>query len=104
MCKEAQIFVSSLAKKFPLLAKAFAEHLQDNNQILPHILMADYCRVVLNTDNTDAWVVSFLEELEKSISLDSDNSVSNLIAVSFVEHLPYADEGHWIVDRGSSGV
>lgn len=99
MSKKSEIFVSSLAKMFPLLAGAFEEHLKDNDRILPHILMADYCRVVLNADKNDTWIVSFLEELEKSFSLSSDDPVSNLIAVSFVENLPYTNEGHWIVDR-----
>ncbi len=100
MGHRSQMFVAGLAKKFSPLLGSLREHLEDNgNEILPHLLMSEYCRVALSSEGSEAWVLAFLEELERSFSLWEDDEISNVIAVSFIEHLPHPDEEHWIIER-----
>lgn len=92
------LFVTKLSRERPLLKKIIDEHLEDHGEIVPHILIAGYCRVVLNANIRDLWIEPFLEELEAHFSLVDDDPVSNLIAVSFIEHLPNRCTKHWILD------
>lgn len=83
-------FVSHLAVKFPALEAAFAEHQEDNfGEVLPHLAMADFCRVICNASGKPDWIGEFLQELEENYAEDHDDDVSNLIAVSFIENLAF---------------
>ncbi|KAB2717749.1 DUF7674 family protein [Brucella intermedia] len=100
MITNSRMFVSNLANKFEMLRGILDEHLQDNfGEILPHILMADYCRIVLSSENDVLWVERFLSEIEDHFSDVVDDEVSNVIAVSFIEHLPPPDKHHQIVEK-----
>jgi hypothetical protein len=100
MNKNSKVFVTNLAKKFKELDAAFSDHQKDNlGDTLPHLLMADYCRVVLNSESNSNWVEKFLEELELHYSDIEDDETSNVIAVSFIENLPSTDVNHPIVRR-----
>lgn len=91
-------FVSELADKFAPLKAAYVEHLDDNlGEILPHILMADYCRVVISAKPEDLWVKMLLSTLEDKFSDTEDDGISNVIAVSFIEHLPPPRDEHLII-------
>ena len=80
-------FTAGAAFKFKQLEDVLAEHLKDNvGAILPHLLMADYCRLVERVPD-DEWVRSFLAYLEDNFSGQSE-SLTELISVSFIEHLP----------------
>ena len=97
---EAVAFMGALAHRFPELMPVLQEHLEDQHgEMLPHILMADVVR----------WLVARLEErgvddpilrgvlqaIEEQFG--RGDPVDNVIAVSFVENLPYAWEaGHEI--------
>jgi len=83
-------FSAGAAFKFRELESTLAEHLKDNNgEILPHLLMADYCRCVESAARTE-WVRHFLYYLEENFS-DENNELSELISVSFLEHLSPED-------------
>lgn len=98
MTWKASNFVTELALKFPLLVEILEEHRADNfGEILPHLIMADYCRKVCAADSKDIWVVNFLEVLESKFSNDTDDDVSNVIAVSFIENLPKPNDSAQIV-------
>ncbi len=61
--------------------------------------MADYCRIAVTAKPRDLWVNKFLSELEDNFSDQEDDDVSNLIAVSFIEHLPPPNEAHSITSQ-----
>ncbi|MGO7021105.1 hypothetical protein [Rhizobium leguminosarum] len=79
-------FTAGAAFKFRQLEDLLSEHLKDNDgEILPHLLMADYCRLVERVPS-DEWVRSFLAYLEDNF-LGQSESLTELISVSFIEHL-----------------
>lgn len=91
-------FMAGLANKFEPLKAVMNEHLQDNcDEMLPHPLMADYCRATLKTEPGTIWVEQLLSELEGNFSEVNDDGISNVIAVSFIEHLPSPDTEHAII-------
>ncbi|MGR9250199.1 hypothetical protein [Rhizobium leguminosarum] len=77
-------FTAGAAFKFRQLEDVLSEHLKDNDgEILPHLLMADYCRLVERVPD-DEWVRSFLAYLEDNF-LGQSEWLTELISVSFVE-------------------
>ncbi len=82
-------FCESLARRSPNIAKILAEHMSDNdNELLPHVFLADVTRHVLADGRDRKSVVKYLNDSFKS----SGPEVENLIAVSFVEYLVDTDE------------
>jgi hypothetical protein len=85
-------FVSSLASKFENLLALYAASERDNfGEILPHLVMAEFCVAAVG-DLQSQWVSELFRILETNFSEISDDPVSNVIAVSFVEHLPPPNE------------
>ncbi|BDW89401.1 DUF7674 family protein [Thalassospira tepidiphila] len=83
-------FSAGAAFKFRELESTLAEHLKDNNgEILPHLLMADYFRCVESAVDAE-WVRGFLSYLEENFSY-KNREIINLISVSFLEHLSPED-------------
>ncbi|MGR9348821.1 hypothetical protein ACU8NW_29995 (plasmid) [Rhizobium leguminosarum] len=79
-------FTAGAAFKFRQLEDVLSEHLKDNDgEILPHLLMADYCRLVERVPD-DEWVRNFLAYLEDNF-VGQSGSLTELISVSFIEHL-----------------
>lgn len=79
-------FTAGAAFKFRQLEAVLSEHLKDNDgEILPHLLMANYCRLVERVPD-DEWVRSFLAYLEDNFLRQSE-PLTELISVSFIEHL-----------------
>jgi hypothetical protein len=100
MRESAKIFVIDLARKYNELHGDFFDHLEDNfGEILPHLLMADYCRTLLSVDAGESWVDALLLELESKYSEIDDDEVSNVIAVSFIENLPAPNSNHPILKK-----
>ncbi|KRA97956.1 hypothetical protein ASD83_12895 [Devosia sp. Root685] len=98
MTISAKKFVSDIADNFEALRPEFEASLRDNfGEIIPHLIMADYCRAVISADPGSTWVREFLSTLEENFSDSEDDEVSNAIAVSFVEHLPQSNENHGVV-------
>lgn len=91
-------FSAGLAYKFEPLLKVFEEHLDDNSgEILPHLLIAGFCRKILQSSKPEKWHFEFFDYLEANYSA-GDDLVSELVAVSFIEHLPAPQqEGYWTV-------
>lgn len=93
-------FVLGLVKRFPPLERAYREHLYDNfGELLPHLVMADFCRLVCSGRPNESWQDDFLSELESNFSAETDDPVSNMIALSFVENLPPPGKNHFLVNR-----
>ncbi len=81
-------FCQTLAGKFPDIATILTEHIADNDELLPHVFLADVTRYVLADGPCRKQVVKFLDESFASQGQD----VEDLIAVSFVEYLVDSEE------------
>ncbi len=93
-------FVVDLAENISNLQDAFFEHLKDNNgEVLPHLVMADYARKLISSNKDEEWINMFLSQLEDNFSIDEDDEVSNLIAVSFIENLPPPSANSYIINE-----
>lgn len=92
-------FICHLAFVCRELIPTLAESLNDNRgQVLPHLIMADYLRMVEDNSDLTEWKSVLLECLEQAIT-EEKADIRELIAVSFIEHLPVStDAGHWLVD------
>lgn len=76
-------FCEGLAQRFPDVADILAEHISDNDELLPHLFLADVTRYVL-ADRRDRNPI--VQCLDNAIASEGPE-VENLIAVSFVEYL-----------------
>ena len=80
----------SLLREFPEINAIYDEHVADNEELLPHVFMGDVTRSIvalsLSPTRDDSYLKRFLDYLEQA-SVASDNDVTNLIAVSFIENL-----------------
>lgn len=81
-----------LAYVVPELVPILDEHLDDNeSEMLPHLLIADYERWAEDAIENGIDVSRLLEELELAFAADR-HKIRELIAVSFLEHLPESGE------------
>lgn len=98
-------FSAGIAFIFPQFLKVLEEHLSDNNQeVLPHLLISDYCRFTMNSRKAEEWHKVFLDYLEENYTQCGDE-VSGLISVSFIENLPYPPrETDWVFDMIGSDM
>jgi len=89
-------FSAGLAYKYQELLPVFAEHLEDQSgEVLPHILFEEYSQFIFNREKSAEWIVSLLGYLESVYDYD-DDPVSNVIALSFIESIPYSEnQVHW---------
>lgn len=82
--------VGALCHRFPVFMPILQEHLDDYEGLLPHVLMADVTRWVVQrfhaqaSDVTLRQVLDFLENAFK----DANGQDRELIAASFLENLP----------------
>jgi len=85
----AQLF-QHIAQAVPSFAPVLSEHLQDNGELLPHVLMSDLLRFVGARIDQHGQianeVVTILDTLEHEIAGEDADTV-NAIAVSFLENL-----------------
>lgn len=82
-------FIERLLLAIPELKPVYAEHLADNDVLLPHVFMGDVTRfIVAELDQTrDADVVSrLLHYLESELNAGNADAIE-LIRASFVENL-----------------
>jgi hypothetical protein len=88
--RAAQVaLLGALAWRFPELRERLDEHLDDNNgEVLPHVVMADYERWAESAlASSDPQLSEFLDLLEDAYR-SGGPEVEELISVSFLEHLP----------------
>lgn len=87
-------FVGALVHRVPVLRPLLQEHLNDYDALLPHVLMGDVTRWVINefeTDGQSEVLRAVLEFIESSFR-DGRDHERELVAVSFLENLPRRDE------------
>jgi hypothetical protein len=84
--------MAELVEKVPFARPVYEQHLRDNGEVLPHVLMADLRRMFVNLvqagDDDD--VKRFLEAIEALASSPAD-SIRNVVDVSFIEDLVLGD-------------
>jgi hypothetical protein len=104
MSDPAVTFVETLVADHPELEPLLAEHRDDNfGDVLPHVFFGELTQWVVDQHLDNAADSSALDPLLAHLEaglLDGDDEVKELIAVSFVENLPYPDDdGADIIDR-----
>ncbi|MCP2048982.1 UNVERIFIED_ORG: hypothetical protein J3D58_003054 [Paenarthrobacter nicotinovorans] len=90
--RDPRPFMRELIADHPHLRLIYQEHLKDNyGDLLPHLLMADICRwAVAEQGSNPVRVLQLLSWLEVHFAGVGHvmDDVDNVIAVSFIEHLP----------------
>lgn len=84
-------FVQELLKAVPETRDIYQKHVDDNGETLPHVLLGDITRFVVDSyrcANTSV-LSRILELLEISVS-SSDDKLQELVVVSFLENLHQA--------------
>lgn len=81
----SEVLIRDLATRFDGLKALLAEHVEDNDEILPHVFMADVTRWV-EGGAADSERAAVLDQLEQEYGGD-DVGVRELITVSFLENL-----------------
>lgn len=84
-------FVQSLLAAVPETREIHQLHLENNDEILPHVLLGDVTRFVIDTyrrSNTEL-LGRTLDFLEEAVSA-SDEKLQELVIVSFLENLHQA--------------
>jgi hypothetical protein len=81
-------FVRRLASMSPVLTDVYRQHLADQGDLLPHVLMGDITRAAIAgaNDRKANWLPTLLEQLEAGLA-SGDDDIVELIGVSFVENL-----------------
>lgn len=87
-----------LAARFGGLKTVYDEHIQDFDELLSHIFLADVTRYVLAAKPESREIVQTLE----NVFAGGDDAVENLIQVSFVENIETETEMESILE-GVSG-
>lgn len=96
MTTTTRAFCEGLAQQFPDVADILAEHISNNDELLPHLFLADVTRYVLADGQDRRLIVQSLD----SAFVSEGTDVENLIAVSFVEHLESTED----LMRATEGV
>jgi hypothetical protein len=89
MSDQVADFVRRLASTSPDLVDVYRQHLADQGELLPHVLLGDITRVVVTASTRGEqvdWLPGFLQQLEAGL-VSGDDDVAELVAVSFVENL-----------------
>ena len=95
--------VLRLVERFGDLRPLYEEHLRENDELLPHVLFWDFTEWVVRSylaarQREDTWK-AVIDQLETEFEHGDDN-VRELLAVSFLENLPYpGEEGADIAER-----
>ncbi|WP_280454365.1 DUF7674 family protein [Nocardia brasiliensis] len=83
-------FIDELAALEPEIQPLIVEHIRDNDELLPTMLMGDIARwvaqVVRDSNDPRSRLAPFFAELEQAWG-DGQGPVPDLIAVSFVENV-----------------
>ncbi len=92
-------FIEKMLEKVPDLRNIYQEHLDDNDELLPHVFMADVTRFVLellendlqNKSKTVEDKIFILLELIENALREGNEDVKDVIILSFLENLEQDD-------------
>jgi hypothetical protein len=82
-------FLLELVQLLPALRPIYIEHLNDNGEMLPHVLMGDFTRFIVQNvtpPSNEQNVQPILDSLEEALT-GGNPELDNLVGVSFVESL-----------------
>jgi len=81
-------FIIRLTSISSALTAVYRQHMADQGDLLPHVLMGEVTRLVTVNIGSELpnWLPEFLQQLEDGL-VSRDSDIANLIAVSFVENL-----------------
>ena len=86
--------IGAMVHKHPELMPILQEHLDDQEgEVLPHLVIADVEQWVEDRWPVDKAQVTRLLEWLEPVFATADDDVADLIAVSFIEHLPCSGPG-----------
>lgn len=86
--------VGALCHRFPVLMPVLQEHLDDYDGLLPHVLMADITRSIVQrfrADPSDAIAQDVVDFIESAFK-EAVGNERELISASFLENLPRPGE------------
>lgn len=85
--------MTQFVEALPFTRAVYEEHLRDNDEVLPHVLMADLRRLFVEMveASREDEVKQFLETVETLASSPAD-SIRNVVDVSFIEDLVLGDQ------------
>ena len=87
------VYTRKLVESVPALHPIYKTHLDENDELLPHVFFGDLTRFVVaevRRGTHTSWIERLLEGLE--VGLEGSQEVQELISVSFVENLCDEDE------------
>jgi hypothetical protein len=84
------IYTEELIRSVPALQQIYRAHLQENDELLPHVFFGEVTRFVVTEARKaaahDSSIARLLHEFEKGLE-EGPEEVRELISVSFVENL-----------------
>jgi hypothetical protein len=83
-------FIGVLCRRFPAFMPMLQEHLDDYDGLLPHVLMAEVTRWIVQrfqVDPADSQVRQVLDFIESAFQ-EASGEDRELVAASFLENLP----------------
>jgi hypothetical protein len=89
MYRDALDFVEEVARGSAEVNALYREHVADQGELLPHVLMGDFCRVAIETaarEGCPHWLRQLLKQLDGGL-VSGVGEVAELVGVSFVENL-----------------
>lgn len=88
-------FVKQLLAAAPEISDIHQQHMKDNDEILPHVLLGEVTRFVINAHrNSNVELrTRILDFLECAVS-SPDDKLQELVVVSFLENLHQAGEDY----------
>lgn len=82
-------FVHRIVSASPELTAIYRQHIVDQDEVLPHVLMGEIARFVIAStasNESPVWRANLLQQLEAGIE-SGGSEVAEMIGVSFVEIL-----------------
>jgi hypothetical protein len=85
-------FVTRLTAASSELTEVQRQHIADQGELLPHVLMGEITRLVIENAGQEQveWLPRLLQQLEAGL-VSGNSDVADLVAVSFVENLSGED-------------
>jgi hypothetical protein len=95
---DTQAAIRALVEKHPILVPLFDEHVEDMGEILPHVVMPNFARLLgrlVAEQWEDPAVIGEVKAIIGTVDTqlrEGSYEVKNVIAVSFLEMLPSTGE------------
>lgn len=91
-----------ITSEIPEFSDIYEQHLIDNGQILPHVLMGDFTRFVVNSYKKSKSSLKYKEIFDRSLDLienlitSKNKQLQELVQASFLENLHQVEREDYI--------